>query len=328
MKKINLILFALVLLAFSQCKKSKDVEQPQSGKFDVKLVVENGGSKNSVDGYGRITWSMDDKFYFFNNASTSELGVSKIEGTAGTSTHKATLYGTIYVSQHPRFGYPQYAIRDMMYVGSNKTLIDNVLSLSFASQTGLPEDIGKTSVMGAYNRTGKRVQGTNNPEYNFDNSTFTLYNAIARFDLSEYENKNQTLRIYYDYNYSQIDDVVPTKINISAGEVENYLDEDNDNKYCQKVTIQTDIDTGNYIEITEPTGDTYVSLLPHVNNDIAVRPVNLIFKTVNGNNEEVTVGTIQLPNIFSNILYTGPNFAPIKLETGKGTKSVVVATEM
>lgn len=327
MKKINLILFALVLLAFSQCKKSKDVEQPQSGKFDVKLVVENGGSKNSVDGYGKITWSMDDKFYFFNNAtSTSELGVSKIEGTAGTSTHKATLYGTIYVSQHPYYGYPQYAIRDMMYVGSNKTLSDNGLSLSFASQTGLPEDIGKTSVMVAYNRTGKRVQGTNNPEYNFDNSTFTLHNAIARFDLSEYV--GQTLRIYYDYiDYQdiQIPNDVPTEINISAGEVTNYLDEDN--IYCQKVTIQkviTTEDDVDYIEITNPTGDTYVSLLPHNDYDIAAWPVNLIFKTVNGNE----VGTIQFPNISSNILYTGPNFAPIKLETGNGTKSVVVATEM
>lgn len=327
MKKINLILFALVLLAFSQCKKSKDVEQPQSGKFDVKLVVENGGSKNSVDGYGKITWSMDDKFYFFNNASTSELGVSKIEGTAGTSTHKATLYGAIYVSQHPYFGYPQYAIRDMMYVGSNKTLSDNVLSLSFASQTGLPEDIGKTSVMVAYNRTGKRMQGTNNPEYNFDNSTFTLHNAIARFDLSGYE--DQTLRIYYDYKDSQIPNVVPTNINISAGDVTNYLDEDG--IYCQKVTIKkvfTTEDYGDYIEITNPTGDTYVSLLPHEDNDIAAWDVNLIFKTVNGNNEETEVGTIQFPDISSNILYTGPNFAPIKLETGKGTKSVVVATEM
>lgn len=323
MKKINLILFALVLLAFSQCKKSKDVEQPQSGKFDVKLVVENGGSKNSVDGYGKITWSMDDKFYFFNNASTSELGVSKIEGTAGTSTHKATLYGAIYVSQHPYFGYPQYAIRDMMYVGSNKTLSDNVLSLSFASQTGLPGDIGKTSVMVAYNRTGKRMQGTNNPEYNFDNSTFTLHNAIARFDLSGYE--DQTLRIYYDYKDSQIPNVVPTNINISAGDVTNYLDEDG--IYCQKVTIKkvfTTEDYGDYIEITNPTGDTYVSLLPHEDNDIAAWDVNLIFKTVNG----TEVGTIQFPDISSNILYTGPNFAPIKLETGNGTKSVVVATEM
>lgn len=319
MKKINLIVFAFVLLAFSQCKKSKDTEQPQSGKFDIKCVVETGNSKNIIDDTGHITWLMSDKFYFFNDGSTSVLEVEKVEGEG--TTHRASLEGSIDVNYHGYYGYPQYAYRDIIYMGSKGELNGNTLSLSLAEQTGLPADIGNTHVMLANKCIAKREEGGNNYEYIFDNSVFLSYNAIARVDLSKYD--GQTIRIYYDYVHGYPNSV-PTTLEVSA---RTPIYELVDGMYTQRVQNQSEIHKGDYITITQPSGNTYVSLLPEKDSDIQAAPVNLIFKTVNGSTE-AEVGRIQLPYVYPNYFYTGPDYAPITLETGDGAKSVVVATEM
>lgn len=325
MKKISFVLLAFVLVVFTQCKKSKDTESSQSEKVEIRAYASTNNSKTQIDANGTVKWTVGDKFRFFDTEVVRSLNAGFVQGNLDPVT-RISMSGLCVMKQcyyGEDFGwrYPTDILRDFVYVGENAVVGTDNITLSFAGQSGTSDNIGKTHYMRSNpGREGKRMQNTSGSWiYEFDNVGFTTRNAIARFDLS---GVSAPVNIYYEYTEG-VAAQCPVQVTLTKGE--ERLAQKEGTLFYQIIGLNESLTRGSCISIATPSEDTYVALMP--DHQQLGKAVTLIFKKVGGGAEE-EIGRVTLPNVLYNHMYTGPNFAPITLETGKGAKSVVVATEM
>lgn len=313
MKKATYVLLVLVLVAFTQCKKSSDIEQPQTGKFGIKAEVSVDNSKTDINGLGIINWLSGDKLRFFNGNGITTLNTTINE----QNPTMASISGDCLLEYFPETTmYPTNIFRSFLYIGnsfeSSGMGSTEVLTLSFSGQTGMREDIGETHYMILENHEGKRQQSTQTSYYyNFDQLQMKSSNAIARFDLSSYEGP---VKIHFEYE--GVPSQFPMEVRIEEGEKEYSRKGPLLYHFVGAAYSYTEPTVENsFITISDPSADTYVALLPDGNSS-----VDLVFTDSKGK-----VGRVTFPNnIKGNYIYTGPNYTPIVV----GAKSVVEATEI
>ena len=178
-KTLNVALLAMILL-FTQCKKANVPSVIDDGVY-ITLNAGYDGKTVFTPSSGEFVWSygVTEYIYVGGNAHSSCLGV--LSGT-GTGTSNMTFSGTLTTT--PNNGETLY----FFYLGKGRNG-SAVTTLDFSNQDGTLENVTRFHVAIG---EGSYTSGTVNYA-----TYLAMKMAIAYFDVSEFQNINETAEIVY-----------------------------------------------------------------------------------------------------------------------------------
>lgn len=290
MKKTNIIMLVLLSIMFTQCKPDDE-----NNTIQYKGISSINSNKANVDKMGITRWTKDDVILgygldFDQSSIVVELNVTSISSDGKTAEfyceHES---GPFAPGESP-------VCRDLYLIKEPGTY-NGSIAANLMNQTGESTDIGKYFV--AHSKVKFEAQPNNTF---FFKGNFNALSSVARVNM---ENASGKVLV----NYSGLNNV----FYIEKGQVDY-----NSNDYslnCTNKYVESDIKG---ITITQPSSDTYISLLPQENPE----PTIVTFSDASSGD---IIGTVKFPNgIKSGKLYAGPEYSPIELNS----RNTIIETEL
>lgn len=263
----TLLLACAMLLSLTQCKKKVDAPEVTDEGVHISLTAGYNGGRTvftpSGDGTtGSFVWTNDETEYIYVGCESKGY-IGSLSGT-GNGTNQMTFTGTL--TKTPTIDEKMY----FFYLGNGEH--PDETSISFANQDGSHVTNYHVAISDAIAYDGS------------DNYTAELKMkmAIAKFDLSGFG--DETVFIHGDDVYAK------ATINWNQGAI---VGED----YYFKVNSDTYVNKGHgYIEITSPSAEVYVALIPTE----ADGTTTLMFDSKSKTNSKVFSNGIKAGKYYSN----------------------------
>lgn len=297
MKKTNIIMLVLLSIMFTQCKPDDE-----NNTIQYKGISSINSNKANVDEMGITRWTEDDVIFgygldFEMSDIVVELNVTSISSDGKTAEFYCEHSSGPFVPGESPVCRDLYLIKEP---GTYKEpgAYKDFIAANLMNQTGESTDIGKYFV--AHSKVKFEAQQNNTF---FFTGIFNALSSVARVNLAEASGK--VVRV----NYSGLNNVFYIK--------KGQIDPSNDYSLtCTNKYVESDMYEG--ITITQPSSDTYISLLPQENPE----PTIVTFSDASSGD---IIGTVKFPNgIKSGKLYAGPEYSPIELNS----RNTIVETEL
>lgn len=281
-------MLVLLSIMFTQCKPDDE-----NNTIQYKGISSINSNKANVDEMGITRWTKDDVILgygldFEMSGTVVELNVSVIYDDGKTAK---------FYCEHNSGPFSPGAsptCRDLYLIKEPGTY-NGFIAANLMNQTGESTDIGKYFV--AHSKVKFEAQPNNTF---FFEGNFNALSSVARVNLAEASGKAVLV------NYSGLNNV----FYIEKGQVEN------GSLTCTNKYVELDMYEG--ITITQPSSDTYISLLPQENPE----PTIVTFSDASSGD---IIGTVKFPNgIKSGKLYAGPEYSPIELNS----RNTIIETEL
>lgn len=290
MKKTNIIMLVLLSIMFTQCKPDDE-----NNTIQYKGISSINSNKANVDKWGITRWTKDDVIFGYGLDFEMSSIVVKLNVTSISSDGKTAEFYCKH-SSGPFAPGESPVCRDLYLIKEPGTY-NGFIAANLMNQTGKSTDIGKYFV--AHSKVKFEAQPNNTF---FFEGNFNALSSVARVNL---ENASGNVLV----NYSGLNNV----FYIEKGQI----DHSNDHSLtCTNKYVESDIYEG--ITITQPSSDTYISLLPQENPE----PTIVTFSDASSGD---IIGTVKFPNgIKSGKLYAGPEYSPIELNS----RNTIIETEL